>query len=108
MPRKPGPFIEGRKFKDPIEHAKHWGFLRQRAQANFRGEGWEMTLEEFFEMWPDELWAQRGRKSESYCMVRVDIEKPWSYDNCVIILRYQQLVRGKTPRMNPNLKFPKL
>lgn len=108
MARPPGPFIEGRKFKDEIEHQKHWGFLRARAQANYRKEGWEMTMEEYFEIWRDDLWANRGRKPESYCMVRVDPEKAWSIDNCIIVYRYQQLVRGKNARRHPNLSFPKL
>lgn len=108
MGRPRGPFIKGRKFKDEVEHAKHWAFLRQKAQANFRQEGWDMTMEEFFEMWRDDLWANRGRGADKYCMVRVDVEKPWSLDNCIIILRYQQLVRYKNPRRHPNLKFPKL
>jgi hypothetical protein len=108
MPRPQGPFMKGRKYQDEIQHKKHWGFLRQKAQAKFRGEGWDMTIDEFFEIWPDELWAKRGRSPDNYCMVRVDIEKPWSLDNCVIVIRYQQLVRGKNPRLNPKLGFPKL
>ena len=101
------PFIEGRKYKDLIEHAKHWGYLRQKAQANYRGEGWDMTIEEYFEIWTNEQWANRGRAPENLCMVRRDVEKPWSVANCVIILRYQQLVRNKKPGRHPNLGFPK-
>ena len=102
------PFMKGRKYQDPILHAKHWGFLRQRAQANFREEGWTMTIEEYFEIWRDDLWAQRGRGVDQYCMVRVDVEKPWSLDNCIIVLRYQQLVRNKKPQRQPKNGFPKL
>lgn len=108
MPRPKGPFIAGRKFKDLIEHEKHLAFLKARAQANFRQEGWLMTLEEFFEIWRDDLWANRGRGADKYCMVRVDVEKPWAIDNCIIVLRYQQLVRNKRPRIHPKLGFPKL
>jgi hypothetical protein len=100
--------MRGRKYKDEIEHAKHWGFLRQRAQANFREEGWDMTIEEYFEMWRDDLWAQRGRAVDQYCMVRVDVEKSWSLDNCIIVQRYQQLVRNKKPQRQPKNGFPKL
>lgn len=108
MARKQGPCLKGRKFQDELLHKKHWGFLRQKAQANFRGEGWELTIEEFFELWTDDLWAQRGRKIDNYCMVRIDPEKSWSKENCAIILRYQQLVRNRNPRKNPDLRFPEL
>lgn len=106
MARPKGEFRQGWKYYDRLEHAKHLAFLRQRAQANFRKEGWELTIEQFFSMWTDELWAERGRKPLNYCMVRRDIEKPWSRENCLIITRYQQLVRNKTPRRNPTQGFP--
>ena len=89
------PFIQGRKYKNEIEHAKHWGYLRQKAQANFRKEGWDMTIEEYFDLWRDDLWVQRGRQPENLCMIREDVEKPWSKSNCLIVSRYQQLCRGK-------------
>jgi len=108
MGRPFGPFMASRKFKNEIEHRKHWGYLRQKAQANFREEGWQLTIEEYFELWRDDLWANRGRGADNYCMVRVDPEKPWSIDNCVIITRYQQLCRNKNPRRRPDQGFPKL
>lgn len=108
MARPKGPFIEGRKFKNEIEHQKHWAFLRQRAQANYRGEGWEITIEEYFDFWTDEQWQMRGRGQQDLCMVRKDVEKPWSIDNCAIVFRYQQLVRYKKPRIHPKQGFPDL
>lgn len=107
MARPTGPYMRGRKYQDPVEHAKHWAFLRQRAQAHFRGEGWEFTIEEYFQFWTDDQWRCRGRGQQDLCMVRKDIEKPWSVSNCAIILRYQQLVRNKKPGIHPSLGFPK-
>lgn len=89
------PFLKGRKYKDEMEHAKHWAFLRQRAQAKFRKEEWTLTIEEYFLLWTNDLWVQRGRQPEKLCMIRDDVEKPWSMDNCLIVSRYQQLCRGK-------------
>jgi hypothetical protein len=100
--------MKGRKFKDEIEHAKHWAFLRQRAQANFRGEGWEFTIEEYFDFWTNDQWLCRGRGQQDLCMVRKDTDKPWSNSNCLIIVRYQQLVRNKNPRIFPEKGFPTL
>lgn len=107
MGRPRGPNPKYRKYKDDIGHAKHWAFLRQRAQANFRGEGWEFTIEEYFAFWTDDQWLSRGRGQQDLCMIRKDIEKPWSVENCVIIVRYQQLVRYKKPRIHPQNGFPK-
>lgn len=98
MPRPKGPFLPLRKFKDELEHEKHWGYLRWRAQCKFRKEEVEMTMEEYFEIWRDDLWPQRGRQPESLVMIRVDVEKPWSLDNCIIVTRHQQLCRGKKMR----------
>ena len=95
MPRPKGPFLPLRKFKDEFEHQKHWGFLRWRAQCKYRGEEVDMTMEEYFDFWPNDLWVQRGRQPDSLVMVRLDVEKPWSTANCVIVTRYQQLCRGK-------------
>lgn len=95
MPRPKGPFLPLRKFKDEIEHQKHWGYLRWRAQCKYRGEEVEMTMEEYFAFWPNDLWVQRGRKPHELVMIRTDVEKPWSLDNCQIVTRYQQLCRGK-------------
>jgi hypothetical protein len=107
MARPSGPFIKGRMYKDDIGHSKHWAFLRQRAQANYRGEGGEFTIEEYFAFWPDDQWLCRGRAQQDLCMIRKDVERPWSKDNCVIIVRYQQLVRNKKPRKQPTNGFPK-
>jgi hypothetical protein len=97
--RRPGSvFPHLRKFADPLDHARHRAFLQQKAQCNFRKEGWEFTIEEYFEIWHEHVWAQRGKKNDSLVMTRVDIEKPWSLDNCVLVLRYQLLCRGKKMR----------
>ena len=108
MAKKGRPFGSGLFYADPVDHARHIAFLKSRSQALYRQEGWHLTIEEYFSLWPNDLWANRGRQADSYCMVRVDPEKPWSMDNCVIITRYQQLCRGKNPRSRPNQGFPKL
>lgn len=98
MTRRPGPYLEGRKFQDLIDHERHIQYCRRKAQANFRNEGWDMTIEEYFELWTRELWPQRGRKRDDLVMIRRDVEKPWSRENCCIVTRYQQLCRYKTMR----------
>jgi hypothetical protein len=99
MPRRPGPFLEGRKFKDIIDHERHTQYWRRKAQAIYRQEGWSMTLEEYFNLWTRDLWPQRGRKRDELVMIRRDVEKPWSHANCCIVTRYQQLCRFKKMRI---------
>jgi hypothetical protein len=108
MARPFGPYIKGRKYKDPLEHEKHIGFLRSRSQANYRKEGWTLTIEEFMEMWRDDLWLCRGRSPEDLVMIRVDINNSWSYENCVIVSRYQQLCRNKSMRKHQGYKDLKI
>lgn len=81
-----------------LDHEKHRAFLRSRSQAAFRSEPWRLTVYEFIELWPDELWQCRGRNPEDLCMVRRDLNRAWSRDNCIVITRYEQLCRGKQPR----------
>jgi hypothetical protein len=95
MGRPRGPFLPTRTYKDELDHQRHRAFLRQRAQANYRNEGWTITIEEYFILWRPELWTQRGRGRHDLCMIRPDVEKAWSLDNCQVVVRYQQLCRGK-------------
>jgi len=68
--------------------SRHQAFVRHRAQCAFRGEGFELTLEDWCKFWPDEAaFARRGRSTEDLVMTRWDIEKPWSRENCCLLTR---------------------
>lgn len=95
MARPKGPFIEGRRYKDEFDHVRHIAYLRMKAQCKFRSEPFDLTIEEFFELWPQELWSQRGMRAEQLVMVRQDPEGSWTKSNCLVVTRYQQLCRGK-------------
>lgn len=93
-------------------HDQYYAFLRQKAQANFRKEGWEMEFEEFLELW-DGKWDQRGRASEDLCMTRNDYDLPWAISNVTIVPRHEhvkrswmvKIARGQTgPRHKRKLK----
>lgn len=103
MPRS-GPRLHARKYPDILDHDRHVAFLRARCQARYRGEEWDMTIEDWFDMWPREMWACRGRGYSDLCMIRVDIHEPWSKSNCQIVTRYEQLCRGRKPRRFPGAK----
>ena len=92
-PRGPEPhrWISG---PDPLRHTQYTCWLKAKAQANFRKEGWTMTFEEFEQLWnQDGAWHQRGRGSDDLLMTRRDFDQPWSRDNCYIELRRTHLQR---------------
>ena len=79
-------------YTDPREHDMHLPFLRARAQANYRGETWLLTIEQFFDLWRDQ-WNQRGRKPDDLCMTRRDYNGIWDQENTIIVTRREQLRR---------------
>ena len=98
-PRGPGsrPHV-WRSGPDEFRHSMYSPFLKARAQANFRGEGWGMDFDEFYDLWKND-WQNRGRLSHQMCMSRVDDEKPWTRDNTYIRLRYEQLLEQAKKRI---------
>lgn len=82
---------------DEYRHEIYQAFLKRRAQANFRQEGWAMDYEEFYDLWKDD-WNNRGRLSHQVCMSRIDDEKPWTRDNTHVRLRYDQLYEQSQKR----------
>lgn len=86
MPRqgpRPHVWVTG---PDPVRHKLYIAFLRQKAQANFRQEGWDFEFEDWLGVWGDNI-QYRGRQKGSMTMVRKDYEKPWSKDNSRIVDR---------------------
>lgn len=77
---------------DPYKHSMYMPWQRARAQANFRGEGWRMTFEEFYDLWKDD-WYNRGRDGTNVCMTRKDSNRAWSSANCELITRQEHLSR---------------
>ena len=68
-----------RRFKDDFSHYRAKAFIRSKAQASFRGEGWTLTLLEYFDIWSTpELWQQRGRASYDLVLTRIDEEGAWN------------------------------
>ncbi len=73
---------------DPVDHKLYYDCQRARAQANFRGEGWMITEEEYIRLWREnDRYKLKGRSTGSLCLTRIDIEKPWTMDNVEILQR---------------------
>ena len=106
----PSPWLRGEKPErwksgpDPKVHALYTPWLKAKAQANYRQEGWTMTFEEFAEMWEGQ-WHLRGRDGPDLCMCRLDSEKPWSKDNCELATRTEVNIRAGCIKRRQALKW---
>lgn len=78
--------------KLPLSEQK-LAFARQKAQAKYRGEGWQFDFDSWWQMWQP-FWSQRGMRREDLCMIREDAQQPWRPDNCVIVTREEYLCYG--------------
>lgn len=70
---------------------KRVAWLRMKAQAKYRKEEFNLTWEDFYTLWRDELWVQRGMESNQLAMTRIDHTGAWSVDNVKIVERYEHL-----------------
>ena len=77
---------------DPVTHVQYQAWHRARAQANFREEGWDLSFEQYQQLWAG-VWLQRGRGAGSLCLARRDYELPWTWNNVHVIPRSQHCQR---------------
>lgn len=89
------------KVKGEIPHQQHLAWLQMRAQANFRKEKFELTFEQFQELWKDH-WHQKGRGTNDYCLTRDDPDGDWTIDNVRCLPRIDHLRRQKYYKMERN------
>lgn len=78
----------------PIQHDKYYAWLKHRSQAHFRNEAHELTWEDWQQLWPNDLFEQRGRKKTDLCLARIDQEGSWSIENCAVVERSTHLQRN--------------
>lgn len=92
--RKPTPRLETLYPGDEMAQAQHHAYNVARSQAKFRMEPFELTLEEYRQLWHPAAWAMRGRGANDLVLVRDDITGPWALWNCKIITRVQNICRS--------------
>jgi hypothetical protein len=73
---------------DPKTHAQYRAFVQCRNQAQWRGEIWQITFEQYQLLWQHK-WVNRGRSSDQYCITRADMSLPWNMSNALVITRRQ-------------------
>lgn len=67
-------------------------FLTTRCQARHRNEPFEITRQQFIDMWlTDDRWQNTGRGSDSFVLTRINRSGAWSLDNVKIVTRKQML-----------------
>lgn len=87
---------------DKFKHDMYMPWMRAKAQANFRGEGWDIPFENFYQIWKD-YWHVRGTGGQDYCMTRLDNEKPWAVDNVRLVTRQEQMAARNSKRKGVKL-----
>ena len=61
-------------------------FGYNRVGARLRGEQWDLTWEQWRDLWLPN-WDQRGRSAECLCLARRDIDGIWNEHNVHLITR---------------------
>jgi hypothetical protein len=83
---------------DPERHRRYDIWLQQRNQAEWRGEEWDLSFEQWLVLWePD--WHLRGRERGCKCMTRINWDEAWSADNVEIITREQHARHQRERRL---------
>jgi hypothetical protein len=99
---KGGGRVRGRDYsftnRYPGVTAEHrLSYCRMRAQAKYRDEGWDLTWEQYQEIWADK-WHLKGRGREDLCLSRIDWAGAWTIDNVNLIFRIDHLQRQSKQR----------
>lgn len=86
--RTPHTWISG---PDPIDHDKYYAWQKHHAQARFRKEEYALTWEDWQQLWPHELFVQRGRMPDDLSLIRIDPSQPWCMSNVEVVTRREHL-----------------
>jgi hypothetical protein len=80
------------KYTDKIPSDWRLRYSRARAQAKYRKEQWEFNIETWYGFWQSSNQSEKlGSKLDGVVMVRLDKNRAWSIDNCIIVSRRHQL-----------------
>ena len=79
---------------DPADHKLFYDCQRARAQAWYRGEQWEISEQDYIQLWRrDDQHLRKGRRTGDLCLIRLDITGPWSLANVEIVERHRHFRR---------------
>jgi hypothetical protein len=78
----------------PEQRDKYYAWLKHRAQARYRGEQYDLTWEQWDNLWTSDLFANRGKRADNWVIMRNKLSDSWNINNCEIVLRSDQLKRN--------------
>lgn len=65
------------------ERRTYYAYLRLKSQSHYRGEPFNLTKEEFMEVWKDKIHL-KGRAKGQLRMTRIDRTQPWDINNIIV------------------------
>lgn len=79
---------------DPFERERYYAYAKHRAQAHYRNEPYELSHDDWVELWPRELFDKRGRGGLDLCLARCCHAQSWNINNVHIVTRREHLKRN--------------
>ena len=79
---------------DPVRHEQYQGWLKAKAQAQYRQEAWSITFEQWVKLWAD-AWSRRGRERHCIMLKRKSLEQGWTTANAHLVERIRNKRKGK-------------
>lgn len=74
-------------------------YIAQRMRARQRGISWELTFEEWWDIWNKSgKWEQRGKTMDSYVMSRKNDTGPYSKENVFIQTHWANTIENRKSR----------
>ena len=71
---------------DPVRHDQYNAWLKARAQAHYRKEQYDISFQDWIELWGTN-WTRRGRGPDSLVLMRRRWQEPWSKRNAHLVDR---------------------
>lgn len=85
---------------DELTREKYYAWLKHRCQARYRKEEYHLEWADWQNLWSDELFLNRGRGANNVSLSRIDLNEPWTVDNCTIDVKTVYLKRNKEYRVD--------
>jgi hypothetical protein len=91
---------------DPVRHDQYNAWLKARSQAWYRKELWQISFDQWVELWCDQ-WHRRGRQRDCLMLMKREWQLPWNQTNVELVNReqfHQRQSRIKKERKATRLK----
>ena len=81
--QRPHTWIVG---SDPVLHDQYNAWLKARSQAWYRGEQYDISFDDWVQLWSDQ-WHRRGRFRDCLMLMKRRWQEPWSSHNAQLVNR---------------------